>query len=154
MILICFLLFLSGLRNIFAQSRSKCWTFLDLLMAIFWTLKTNRHGNLIIGDGDSWFVHIFYFVYCSCVILRPIFDLLGLCRSEICFFLIFTQILDNIILKCTQCFICTFYKIKINISKNINQKYNGVQLLLCTIFYQNRCGRIPKTVLAFIGTKM
>ena len=37
----------------------------------------------------------------------------------ICFFLIFTQILDNIILKCTQCFVCTFYKIKINIYNNI-----------------------------------
>ena len=35
------------------------------------------------------------------------------------FFFIFTQILDNIILKCTQCFVCTFYKIKINIYKNI-----------------------------------
>ena len=52
----------------------------------------------------------------------------------ICFFLIFTQILDDIILKCTQCFVCTFCKIKINIYKNINQKYSGVQLLLCTIF--------------------
>ena len=38
----------------------------------------------------------------------------------ICFFLIFTQILDDIILKCTQCFVCTFYKIKINIHKNVN----------------------------------
>ena len=38
----------------------------------------------------------------------------------ICFFLIFTQILDNIILKCTQCFVWTFNKIKINIHKNVN----------------------------------
>ena len=54
-----------------------------------------------------------------------------------CFFFIFTQILDNIILKCTQYFVCTFYKIKINIYKNINHKYSRVQLLLCTILYQH-----------------
>ena len=49
-------------------------------------------------------------------------------HSTICFHLLFTQILDNIILKCTWCSVYTFYKIEINFHKNVNEQYSGVQL--------------------------